>query len=297
MRSVARIILVVILSACAAAVSAAPPVSPELEAMLARERAFEAKLAAAFAAAPESMVTGEVHARGVVAARSMGEENYTLLVPLRDWRIGEDAQRGELTLRRSASKAEVDDMRARIDAGDVVSVRARLAPAADFHDPRQGQLLEVLSLATDAGPERAPVAHVDEVLGRLVLDERIAQFTGRSRWAGADVHVLVDGASTDAHADAIATAHALFDAADQWDARSRRVAADQLLALYNDTWRDDEPVLDAGAFAERLVPESVVAAGNGEFEIWYGDDDLFGGHSIRVVGSLADGPQGATIEG
>jgi hypothetical protein len=297
MHKVVRSILAAILAVPAFAITAAPPMTPEIEAMLAKERAFKAKLAAAFAAAPESEVTGEVHARGVVAGRSMGEEDWTLLLPLRDWRIGEAAQPGELTLRRSASKAEVDDLRARIGAGDVVRVQARLAPAAEFRDPRQGQLLAVLSVAADGGAERAPVVHEDAVLGRLVLDERIAQFTTRSRWAGADVHVMVDGKSADARADAIATAHALFDSADEWDARSRRVAADQLLALYNDTWREDGPELDAAAFAARLVPESVVAAGEGHFEIWYADADLFGGHSVRVVGSLGDGPQGATIEG
>jgi hypothetical protein len=156
--------------------------------------------------------------------------------------------------------------------------------------------LLAISIALSARAE-TPARHDDDVLGRLVHDARVAQFSGRARWAGSDVDMRVDGTPAAPHDDALATARALWRADRSWDARARRVAADQLLALYNDTWRDAGPALDAAAFGARLSPSSVVAFGDGEFELWYHDDGLFGGHAIRVVGSIADGPQGATIEG
>ena len=144
-----------------------------------------------------------------------------------------------------------------------------------------------------------PRTHDDPVLGRLEFDRSLRQWRGSAQWGAVRVRLVAEGEVDELLADSLATAHALWQSLDAWDARVRRVAADQLLSLYEDTWRDavDGPELDATAFGERILLQSIVVYPDGEFELWFGDDDLFGGHSIRVVGSLADGPQAATIEG
>lgn len=141
--------------------------------------------------------------------------------------------------------------------------------------------------------------HEDTLLGTLVRDADTGDWLGATSWSGAKVRVIVDGDDAALLENALATADALWREDAMWDARARHVAADQLLPLYEDTWRDaqDGPELDADAFMQRLVPESVIVAPDGDFEVWYETDDLFGGHAVRVIGSVADGPQAAEISG
>jgi len=151
------------------------------------------------------------------------------------------------------------------------------------------------NVAVASGRARPAVTHEDETLGHLVLDKSAVQYVGKARWAGVDVDVSLSGDDADTLAAALETAHALWDFDADWDVRARRVAADQLLPAYNSEWRGDEPELDTVAFAGRLVPCLVVAMPDGEFELWFNDGGMFGGHLIRVVGSLVDGPQAADI--
>jgi len=43
--------------------------------------------------------------------------------------------------------------------------------------------------------------------------------------------------------------------------------------------------------------EAVQVEPDGSFEFWFGDGWMFAGHSIRVTGSLENGPDEASMEG
>ena len=72
----------------------------------------------------------------------------------------------------------------------------------------------------------------------------------------------------------------------------------EFLGLKNDAWLDeDETKFSKEEFKERLTLNSITVQADGQFEFWYDDGDLFLGHSIRVNGSLSEGPMHAGLEG
>ena len=74
----------------------------------------------------------------------------------------------------------------------------------------------------------------------------------------------------------------------------------RLFELYNDTWRNEEtdptPITEA-VFDARLVLSSVDVGEENGLTFWYGDGDLFAGHSIEVSGDLTDGFTSANLAG
>ncbi len=50
-------------------------------------------------------------------------------------------------------------------------------------------------------------------------------------------------------------------------------------------------------FMEHMELESIQVEPDGVFEFWFGDGDLFYGHSIHVAGDVKEGPDWAQIEG
>lgn len=149
-----------------------------------------------------------------------------------------------------------------------------------------------------AGVAAQPVTHDDAVLGRLVRDSNrlVSRYVGNASFGGVLVDVLVAPASDDGLDDALATAHALWPDADDWDARARRVAADQLLPTYFEAHGGpDAARLGSEDFVARMQPAGVSLFEDGEFELWYDDGGLFEGRAIRVAGSLRDGPQAADL--
>ena len=82
----------------------------------------------------------------------------------------------------------------------------------------------------------------------------------------------------------------------------RMIAADELLELANDWSQDmdedgETPTITREQFMERMELESIEIGGDGSFTFWFGDGDLFYGHSIRVSGDLENGPNDAAMEG
>jgi hypothetical protein len=66
----------------------------------------------------------------------------------------------------------------------------------------------------------------------------------------------------------------------------RTKATEKFLALYNDTWRDEEegqPVLDEDGFRARLLNPSVTLMDEpGCACVYFEDSDMFAGHSLEV---------------
>lgn len=67
------------------------------------------------------------------------------------------------------------------------------------------------------------------------------------------------------------------------DVNLRRRAAEELLNLYNDVWREDENEIDLPTFVNRIAMlDGIILYKNGVAEIFYQDDDLFASHAILV---------------
>ena len=148
--------------------------------------------------------------------------------------------------------------------------------------------------------QKKPVTFWEEGLGTFTLNRQVDWFETELDWLGAEISLVFD--QDENRADCVMNAKALLADAAGWDRRVREYAADELLELAND-WSQDMDE-DGGAvevtreqFMERMELEAVQVEPDGSFEFWFGDGWLFAGHSIRVTGSLENGPDDASMEG
>jgi hypothetical protein len=143
-----------------------------------------------------------------------------------------------------------------------------------------------------------PVVVSTELLGKLALDRELNWFAGKATWLGATIDVRCE---PDDHGNidkALETARNLWADQQGWTNKVAAFAAKELLPIKNENWLDDgEKPLTADEFISRMHLDSIFAGGEGEFEFWHDDDDMFLGHSIQVRGNLTDGLQWANIPG
>lgn len=140
-------------------------------------------------------------------------------------------------------------------------------------------------------------------LGTFTLNRSVNWFQADVEWLGQPIQLTYDRADEAEMKRAQETALSLMAGQEGWDQRVRAFAAEQLLSLAND-WaqdgaeEDQEPEeITPAQFISRMELESIQVEPGGAFECWFNDGDLFWGHSIRVSGSLAEGPTDAQMEG
>lgn len=78
-----------------------------------------------------------------------------------------------------------------------------------------------------------------------------------------------------------------------WLDKIRTFAAKRYRRVYNDTWREEgDPILNNAAFCARPIDPSIVLYDEiGAATVYFGDSDMFCGHSIEVSiheGKIAD---------
>lgn len=60
-------------------------------------------------------------------------------------------------------------------------------------------------------------------------------------------------------------------------------ATDDLLKLKNEVWlEEDEDEITKEEFINRIVLENISIYSDGNFDVWYGDGDIFWGHAVKV---------------
>jgi hypothetical protein len=134
-----------------------------------------------------------------------------------------------------------------------------------------------------------------ERFGTFTFDSSMERFEASTHWAGGPVTLVIR--TEDDRAAALDTAGRLWDAEATWDRRNRECAVAELLETWREAWSEDAEPETAESFAAKMVPRTVIVGTDGSFEFWHNDSDLFGGHSIVVTGTIAEGPQRADIEG
>lgn len=153
-------------------------------------------------------------------------------------------------------------------------------------------------LASISEQLRRPVVVETELFGIFTLDRSINWFKGTATWENQSVRVTIDAENDSLIDGSVMTAETLWADMADWNDRIEACILSELLQLKNEDWLgEEETELTSKAFLERLTLVSISIFGAGRFEFWFEDGDLFWGHDIRVYGSLAEGPRGASIEG
>lgn len=177
--------------------------------------------------------------------------------------------------------------------------------------PRGSRLMVVEVLereCTDSRLEKiladfqVPVTIDPEGWGELLLNKSFGMFDGNGYWNDEPclIHLDVDDKDALTAEDACATLHKLLSDCKKWDEQARKYAASELTDTAND-WQaeDDEEAeeITEESFAERLSVSELCISTDGDFEIFYDDDDMFWGHVIIVSGNVDDGLNDATFAG
>lgn len=269
------------------------PQSEEFRALAADFRAEELDLVA---------VTG---ASGFGGGKLPGQALWTATLPLTAW-MEEDGpvHREETTLVALADDKLLDYLRQRVPRDFIIKFRAR--PALDASRflmadlPQPGFDPELKAILDE---QKKPVTLEAEGLGIFSLNRTVNWFQADAAWLGQPIQLTFDRGEAEEMSAAQDTARALMAGQADWDGRVRAYAAEALLSLAND-WaqdggeEDQEPEeITREQFMARMELESIQVYGDGRFEFWFNDGELFWGHSIHVTGSLDRGPDWAQMEG
>lgn len=125
----------------------------------------------------------------------------------------------------------------------------------------------------------------DETLGTLTWNSELDWWEGRAELSpthsiGLSITVEDEDAEAPSQAE-IDQARRLLLRLREHEPEARLVAAEELLAIYNDEWNEDEP-LDEEEFMARLTLDDLSVAPDGSAELFYQDDGLFAGHTVLV---------------
>jgi hypothetical protein len=257
------------------------------------------------AACPVVEVAGVVSPTGVGAAKMRGERRWSLLATFDAWRVGDGPLRMEpLTLRRKVSDQELARLQEAMPAETVVQVRARVAERNVFGSP-QAHVEEFVGV-DPPDPElhaflaeiQKPIIRDDDFFGTLTFDRSVSWYAGKARWNGVPVELNLAVDEPEDFDAVLKVAHALWGDENAWSERVRTYAAQELLPLKNESWRnEDEAEVSPAQFLERMTLESITVYPDGSFEFLHDDGDLFWGHAIQVIGSLSEGLTDADIPG
>ncbi|HEX8876749.1 MAG TPA: DUF2262 domain-containing protein [Phycisphaerales bacterium] len=242
------------------------------------------------AKAPIVTITGIIDASGSGGCRHQGDRMWRFVAHLCAWRCEDGPVRTQrLRLERWVSEKGLEAATRRAPAWKMIRCRARLLDADPSTEPR--------ALAIRMMPPGRPHADLDAVrdalqtpvhrrvpgIGRVTLDRRIDMWTGRAKWAGGKVEVVLGGDPKAYSTKTFELIQSVAATAATWDARLKRHAAKHLVKLKNEAWREDgvKPITSK-LFAQRLKLQNWLTRADRSMEFSFDDGDLFFGHEIVV---------------
>lgn len=151
---------------------------------------------------------------------------------------------------------------------------------------------------------RKPVTLKLKGCEELTLDKSLGMFSGGITWNGevCFVNLDVDEEGAQTAKDACNTLKKLMDNCKEWDEKARKYAAAELTENANEWAEDDDDdenvnEITEEEFAGRLIISEICVSTDGDFEIYYDDDDMFWGHVVIVSGNIKTGFDDANIAG
>ncbi len=246
-------------------------------------------------------VTG---ATGFNGGKSGKEKLWTAILGLTAWMEEDspDIHKGEFTLSTVGDEQLLEILRQRAPRDFIIKFKGRVS--------EDGQRLLLLDLPEPAfdpdlkailEEQKKPVTFQEDGLGTFTLNRTVDWFETEVDWLGTEISLIFD--MDQDRADCVQNAKTLLASAAEWDRRVREYAADDLLDTAND-WNqeigeedEEPPEITREQFMERMELESIEVRADGGFRFWFGDGDLFYGHSILVSGDLENGPDEAGMEG
>lgn len=144
--------------------------------------------------------------------------------------------------------------------------------------------------------EENPPIHTP--VGIMEFNERLQWFTTYYAEGSYSFELIIDVDSRDEVLKLLPSVQDMLARFEMVDSDAKVFAADELIELKNNAWlEDDEEPVSMTDFISRIAVESVSFDADGEFEVCYADDNLFGGHSIIVYCDRNGKPARAEMAG
>ncbi len=245
------------------------------------------------------VITGVVGPRGATCSKWGADVDWTMRFELRAWKDAVGLLHAELLSVSRKIPDDEEELPSRIKAFSLVAVRVTrpVDGVAELIDLLRTDVVDE-ELAAVSLELQKPIVHQDVKLGTLVLDRELDWFDTKAQWGARMISLTIGAVDDQPPKVALEAALALFDESSAWERRVRGYAADELLALKNESWLDeDEHPVSRDQFLDRLKLESIGVDEDGGFEFGFDDGDLFWDHEILVSGDLNSGPTSASISG
>lgn len=230
---------------------------------------------------------------GVSSEKKDEEPLWTLTCPLSAWMDEDDGvvSTGSALLQILVDDRLRDYLRHHLPGNFIIKARVRPGKEDNRFQlvglPEPGFDPELKAILDE---QVKPVTLETEDLGKFTLLRSMNWFETQTDWLDQSVQ-LTFNQDEDQQA-CLATARALLADPEGWDTRLRGFAADRLLDAVNE--QVEEPAC-RDELLESLYPETIHAAPNGSFTVWYGSD-LFFGQAARITGTLDHGPEEALLD-
>ena len=146
---------------------------------------------------------------------------------------------------------------------------------------------------------RKPVFIEDGQCGRFELERVYGCFSAVVPWNGGECNVSLDydGKDIETAKKALAAFKEIYADIARWDRDFRDFAARKLTELANDWQPGGGATISEENFSNRILISEFSIDEDGEYTVYYDDDDMFYGHVILVTGSLKEGMTSAEIAG
>lgn len=157
-----------------------------------------------------------------------------------------------------------------------------------------------------------PILIEDELCGVFSLERSYEWFAGTIDWLGNECLAMLECDKKDIEEGketaegALHILHIIYKDLKEWDEKFRKFAAERLTELANDWLMDSEDfdeddenenLITEEAFAKRIWISEITISPDGDYEVYYNDDDMFWGHVIIVSGNTETGIEDAVIAG
>ena len=231
---------------------------------------------------------------GVFAGRSGNAIKWTAAVEMIGWK---DIDTDVIYLEKKrivweVNYEEIDEYRELIKANSIVNLLVNKSENRLSLERVLVQNYQDDDLARVLEQSRQPVFYDDHILGRFILDKTIEQFCMPIVWSGENGELYFqNNQDEELIRSTLQTGYVLFEDQEVWSKRVKEYAAEKLVALANDWCEEAEDTntfdeITASIFVKRIRLSSITIAPDGDFEIFFYDDDMFAGHSIIVNGNV-----------
>lgn len=237
------------------------------------------------------------------AGQSAGESFWQIYFKLSPWKtLDGDYQNSILSVSRTVSKKEIDQIRQLIESFNVVEMQVSLEEGPE---PKSGILTDLnirrvsnSYLESVAEKLREPVQVEDELFGTLTYDRRYAWYFAKAKWGETPIDMMLHTTENESLSECLKQARHLWSDQQSWNTRIQDFAVAELFDPEEEYGIDDvEGQISPEQFKQAMSLLSISIYPDGNFEFCHDDGELFGGHWIVISGSLDEGPTNADTPG